>query len=218
MIAIFIISILILIPTVLNAQITVNMSIEYQKNTDTILKDSLVPMLCIEFKNETDMAQYFVLQNTEQYPYFEMGGVAYCFGTPEDKNKFWNDFHYFVCNDMHYVYLKNSTIEISHDDFRKYKSEEIEIVPDLTASEFSLAYDYIRKHRILYSNKSSQIVLLGVKQSYYVVYDLTMFSLIGGEYEFIFEIKPPDNSFPDMIAQYQKCKEFIVKETLKFKP
>lgn len=211
-------SMLILTATALNAQIVVNMRIEYQQNTDTILKDTVVPMLCIEFKNDTDTAQYFVLDNYEKYPLVAFGAAAICFMTQEQKKKFWNDFHYFQCIDTHYVYLYNKYFEISHDDCRKYNTDNIEIVEDFTSSEFSLGYSYLRKHKSLHSNDNRQIVLLDAKESYYLTYDLTMFALICGEYEFIFEMNPPDETFPPSISKYQKCKEFEGQKTLKFNP
>ncbi|MBQ1696656.1 MAG: hypothetical protein II075_02115 [Bacteroidales bacterium] len=211
-------SMLILTATALNAQIVVNMSIEYQQNTDTILKDSVVPMLCIEFKNDTDSAQYFVLENYEKYPAIESSGMSSWCGSRESREKYINDFHYFVCNDMHYIYLKNKAIEISHEDYRNYNEDDIEIVEDFTATEFSLAYNYLRKHNTKHYNNSQQIVLLDAKQNFYVVYDLTMFALICGEYEFIFDMKPPDETFPPMISKYRKCSEFVGSKTLKFKP
>ena len=204
-----------LIPTMLYAQISVNMSIEYQKNTDTILKDSVVPMLCIEFKNETDIAQYFVIENYEKYSQFMFSAFG-CPSTPEQWFKNLETFRYFKCDDYHKVKIKFSHFEIQHRDLHIVEDEVVE--DDFILSDFYSAHNYLRKNKQNYSNDAPKIILLDKQKNYFLMYDLTYFVVVGGEYEFIFEIKPPDNSFPNMIAQYQKCKEFIVKETLKFKP
>ena len=53
--------------SVIHAQITISMHIDYIQNNDTILKDTIVPYLRINFQNNTDTAQYFVLNNYDLY-------------------------------------------------------------------------------------------------------------------------------------------------------
>ena len=89
---------------------------------------------------------------------------------------------------------------------------------DFISSDFYSAHNFLQKYKQNHINHTKQIILLDKQESYFLTYDLTYFAVVGGEYEFIFEMKPPDNSFPNMIAYFQKCKEFIVKSSLKFKP
>ncbi len=199
----------------LNAQITVSLSIEYQKNNDTILRDSLVPQLRIELQNKTDTAQYVVLENYEKYPKFMFSSFG-CPNTPEQWFKNLETFRYFKCNDYHKVIIENFQFKIQHKNLHTIDEEMVE--DDFISSDFYSAHNFLQKYKQNHINHTKQIILLDKQESYFLTYDLTYFAVVGGEYEFIFEMKPPDNSFPNMIAYFQKCKEFIVKSSLKFKP
>jgi hypothetical protein len=210
------ITMLILTATVLNAQIAVNMSIEYQQNTDTILKDSVVPMLCIEFRNDTDSAQYFVLENYEQFSLFGFAAFG-CPPTFEQWKRNLENFSYIKFNEQYNVRIFNNEMFVS--DKEPQLTEDGEYVEDNAVESFFYAsHNYLRKHKQKHLNNAPKIILLEPKESYFQTYDLTYFAVVCGEYEFIFEMEPPDETFPPTISKYRKCGEFVGCKTLKFKP
>lgn len=202
--------------SVIHAQITISMHIDYIQNNDTILKDTIVPYLRINFQNNTDTAQYFVLNNYEKYPNFSAGAML-CYTTPEEFFANKNKFEYMKCDDKHYVYIHNNSMDILHIDLRTIGEEEFP--EEFISSDFSKCYDILRKTKLNFANDAQQIILLNPKQSYNVCYNLIMCALVCGEYEFIFEMTPPaEAKFPDKISNYYRCKRFIGQMNLLFKP
>ena len=183
--------------------------------TDTIITDSIIPNLIIEFKNETDVSQYFILNNYEKYPIHMLGAVPCNFKNPH----FWMSWKACFpllskCTDQHFVYIKNFTIDVSHYDFSKISKYE-EIEEELFPTNFYVFYNHLRL-RNSNTNTAPQVILLEPKKSYFLVYDLSYYVLVGGNYKFVFDIQPPDKTFPKKISNYHRCKTFDIKGTIDF--
>jgi hypothetical protein len=192
------------------------MHIDYIQNNDTILKDTLVPYLCVDFHNNTDTAQYFVLKNYEKYPSF-MSGSTVCYATPEDYFAHKNKFEYIKCNDKHYIYIYNNSMEILHTDLRIIK--DAEFPEELISTDFSKCYNILKNRSKMFCNDATQIILLNSKQSYRIYYDLSMCALVCGTYEFVFNMLPPTKKqYPAEISGYKRCEKFIGKMDLEFMP